>query len=185
MGMPSFPQGPFPDPVWAGVREMRLGDAWLARWVDESELPTAVPVSALYASVMMDGKGYLTRQKGTTTWQSIEAEAQPGESAELALKRVLKVRMAATPARIEVMGYLDCRATSFHPEVPAGSVSVQPIFLVVAKALSNMPSDSEWERRRLPLNEHIAAIRLRYPQFEGYFAKAVQRYAVMQARGEG
>ncbi len=185
MGFPSFPQGAPPEPVWAGIREMRIGDSWRARWIAGTELEPELPVSALYAAVIMDGKGYLARPRGTAVWQSIEGEALAGEKAEPALKRLLKERMAATLARAELMGYLECRATSFHPDLSAGSVSVQPIYLAVAKTVGNMPAASDWERRRFPLNEHVAALRLRYPQFEEYFAMAIQRYAVLQSRGEG
>jgi hypothetical protein len=171
-----------PDPP--GVREIRLGDAWLARWSDSNELPKDVPASAVYAAVVMDGKGYIARRKGDSAWQSIEGTPEPGEKPETALKRLLKERMAATVARADVIGFLECRATSFHPTLPAGAASVQPIYLVVAKTVGNMAPDSPWERRRLPLNEHIAVLRLAYPQYEEYFAKTVHLYAVLRARGE-
>ena len=182
--MPNFPSTPpyMPDPP--GVREIRLGDAWLARWSDSNVLPEGVQASAVYAAVVMDGKGYITRPKGETAWQSIEGYPEPGEKAEAALKRFLNERMAATVSRADVIGFLECRSTSFHPSLPAGAFSVQPIYLVVAKTVGNMAPDSKWERRRLPLNEHIAALRLAYPQYEEYFAKTVHLYAVLRARGE-
>jgi hypothetical protein len=184
MGMPDFPAGPpyIPDPP--GVREIRLGDAWLARWSDSLELPEGVPVSAVYASVMMDGKGYVVRPKGTAAWRSVEGTAERAETGEAALKRLLMAQIAATIGRTELVGFLDCRATSFNPAYPAGAASVQPVYLAIAKTIGNMPANGEWERRRLPLNEHIAALRLAYPQFEEYFAKTVDRYAVLRARGE-
>ena len=147
-------------------------------------LPADVPVSALYAAVVMDGKGYLTRPKGESVWRSIEGSPKPGEKTDAAIKRLLKTQMAATIERTELIGFLECRATSFHPTQAAGDASVQPIYLLVAKTMGNMGTNAEWERRRLPLNEHIVALRLGYPLFEGYFGKTADRYAVLRARGE-
>ncbi len=185
MGFPGMPENVniyFPEP--AGVQEIRLNDRWLARWTAGGELPDGVATSHIYTAVVMDGKGYVCREHGATVWRSVEGEPNPGEKPEAALKRLLKEQMAAVPEKIEQIGFFGCRATSFHPDVPAGTPSVQPLYLVIAKSLGNMASNTAWERRRLPYNEFIVALRAAYPLFHEQYGDTTDRYLVLRARGE-
>lgn len=165
-----------------GVREMKLGDEWRARWYEE-ELPPGAPVAYLYASVYMADKGYLTRPGGETAWGVIEGPIGD-QDVEGFLHAAARERMGATLSGIHLIGFLECRATSHNPEYKAGEVTVRPVYLTVASDIEDLPAESTYERRRLPQNEYIALLRQRYPEIIGYMEMAANKYGVMRAKGE-
>ena len=52
------------------------------------------------------------------------------------------------------------------------------------RKLRDLGKDAPFERRRLPMNEFAGVLRGRYPELRASITKAVDRYAVLQARGE-
>jgi hypothetical protein len=172
------------EPRWLGVKELNLGDAWRARWVGETTLPDNAPVFYAYAVVIFQGRGYVSRARGAAPWDTLEGRLEEGEKAEDFLKRVSRASFGADPGRTELLGFLECKATSHNREFPPGSVTVRPLYLLVARKMADGPRDSGFERRRLPMNEYIAAIRARYPELETHLGAAIERYLVLQSKGE-
>jgi hypothetical protein len=179
-GFGSLP--PPPDPL--GVRELNIGDEWRGRWVEGDGLPAGVPALHGYAVVICDEKGYATRPAGSPLWGVVEGALDAGEAPLAWVKRAAKEQAAALPGTVEMLGYLDCRATSFNPSHPPGTPSVRPIFLFAAKTVKELGKGSAFERRRLPLNELAALIRNRYPEFEKEMSGAINRYLVLRSKGQ-
>jgi len=181
MTMPDMSSYEPPRP--AGVRELNLGDLWRARWTDGGPLPAGVRIDRLYGVVMLDNRGYVCRARGSEHWDTLEGSPGP-DKPDSYLKRIAREHIGADTALAELIGYLDCRATSHNPEAPAGTRAVQGFYLVAARKVAPSPRNTAFERRRLPLNEFMQALRLRYPEFEEYMGKALERYVVLHARGE-
>ncbi len=168
-----------------GVVELNLNDQWRATWVDADELPEDAPVISAYALVYKGDKAYVTRPRGSQeTWRSIEGNLNPGETAEDAVKRMAWEMMGAKLGHIELIGFLECKATQYNQDFPRGSITVRPLYLTAASEIDDVPDDSNWERRRLRLNEYSQALRTRYPEIDEYIVKAMQRYSVLQASGK-
>jgi ADP-ribose pyrophosphatase YjhB (NUDIX family) len=167
-----------------GVVELNIGDQWRAKWVDADELPEEAPVFYAYAVVYRGDKGYLTRPRGSDeTWRAVEGPLEPGETVEDFIRRASMEMVGATVDRSELVGFLECKPTKFNQEFPKGAITVRPVYMVVASAIDDVPDDSGFERRRMPLNEHSRALRARYPEIDEYLNKVMQRYAVLQATG--
>ncbi|MFN0095213.1 MAG: NUDIX domain-containing protein [Dehalococcoidia bacterium] len=171
-----------PDPL--GVRELNISDEWRGRWVEGAALPDGVPVLHGYAVVICDDKGYVTRPAGDARWGVVEGVVAPNETPLAWAKRAAKEQASATAGVVEMLGYLDCRATSHNAAFPVGTPSVRPIYLFAAKTVKELGKASGYERRRLPLNELAALLRSRYPEFEREMSDAVNRYMVLRAKGE-
>ena len=180
--MPDVPNFYIPDPL--GVRELNLGDLWRARWIEDEPLPRGVRVEYVYATVLLDDRGYLCRPAGAEQWDAVEGQPEEGARAEPWVKRACRDRVGAETRMIQLIGFLDCRATSHNPAHKAGSRAVMPFYTVGARRVAMSPRDPGFERRRLPLNEYGVALRKRYPQFIPYFPAMVDRYVILKAQGE-
>jgi ADP-ribose pyrophosphatase YjhB (NUDIX family) len=165
------------------LKELNLSDDWRARWIDEQDLPENAPVNYAYAVVMMGDKGYVTRPRGAAVWGTVEGTVE-GETPDAFVQRAVKEQMGATIRSLELLGFLECRATSHNEQFEAGFITVRPMYMVVAKSIDDLPADSAYEKRRLPMNEYMMALRGRYPELTDYFGQAGQRYAIMRAKGE-
>lgn len=184
MGIPSMSDLAAYEPRWPGVVELNIADQWRARFVDEQDLPPNAPVAYAYAVLYMGDKGYVCREEGVERWGTLEGTLEEKERPEAFVKRIAKERMGATVGKLALVGFLECKATSHNTDYEAGAVTVRPIYLAVAKKVGDAPEGSGYERRRLPLNEHFKALRVRYPELDDYFAKAANQYGVMRAKGE-
>jgi ADP-ribose pyrophosphatase YjhB (NUDIX family) len=169
----------------AGVLELNINDQWRGIWIDADELPEDAPVFFAYALVYKGDKAYVTRPRGSDeSWRTVEGDLKEGETPEDFVRRASYEMTGAKVEHIELVGFLECKATSQNKDFPAGSITVRPIYIAAAKAVEDVPDDSGFERRRLRLNEHSKAIRDRYPEIDDYMVKAMQRYAVLQASGQ-
>lgn len=184
MVYPSFGGGPVYIPPPGGALELNIGDQWRARWVDQQELPATAPVDYAYAVVCMENRGYVARRAGEGAWGTVEGDLRPGERPDAFVKRAAREQTGAVAGKVELIGFLECRATRHNTAYPTDAVTLRPLYLVVAKQMKDVPEESGFERRRLPMNEFLAALRTRYPELELYLSKAAERYAVMRAKGE-
>ena len=165
--------------------ELNLSDQWRGRWIDEQELPEYAPVNYAYAFVMMGDKGYVTRREDAQFWDTIEGAVENGDSAEAFVRRAAKERMGATLGTLDMLGFFECRATSHNPEFDAGSITVRPLYLAVAKKVEDVPDGTGYVRRRLPRNEYMKAMRDRYAEMKDYVGMAGSHYVMLQAKGQG
>ena len=170
------------DPL--GVKELNLGDAWRAVWVASDDLPAEAPVAFAYAVAVCDEKGYVTRPTGGNRWGVVEGDVPAGETGAAFVKRAALSQAGATGGRTHLLGYFDCKATSYNAEYPLGARVVRPIYLLIAKSMKDIGRESGFERRRLPMNEFARALRDGYPELGETIMQAVDRYMVMRARGE-
>lgn len=185
MGMPGMgDMGPIYIPKPIGALELNIGDEWRGRFTDADELPENAPVVYAYAVLFMGDKGYVTRPGDAKTWGVIEGPVAEGETPDAWLTRSAMAQAGATLARTDLIGFLDCKATSHNRDYPAGAITVRPIYLAVAETIDDVPDESGYVRRRMPFNEHSKAIRARYPEIEPYITKALDRYMVLRAKGE-
>lgn len=168
----------------AGVVELNINDHWRAKWLGGDELPEHAPVITAYAMVFKGERAYVTRQHGEERWSIVEGNLAEGETPEDFVVRASFERTGARVKTTRLFGFFECKATSLNPDYPAGTVTVQPFYIAVAEDVEDVPDESGYERRRLPLNEFNKLIRARYPQSDLYLQMGTQAYTVMLARGE-
>jgi len=171
-------------PRYVGIRELNIGDAWRATWVADEEAPADAPVLHGYVVVVSDEKGYVSRRTGQANWGVAEGAVQAGEKAAAFVKRAAAEQAGATAGKAHPIGYFECRATSHNPDFPVGTTTVRPIYLFVATKMKDLGKDSNYERRRLPLNEFAKALRQGYPELNESITRAVDQYLVLKSRGE-
>lgn len=170
------------EPRWPGVVELNLQDQWRARWVDEQVLPANAPVNYAYAMVVLGEKGYVVRKAGEPTWGMVEGPTGE-ERAQAYIEGQVRAQMGIEAGLVELIGFFECKATRHNREYPQGTLTVRPLYLVVAKEVGDTPPG--FERRRLPLNEFMVALRARYPELDEYLGKAALRHAVLRKEGRG
>jgi len=171
-------------PRYAGIKELNIGDAWRATWVAAHELPEGAPIIHGYVVVASESKGYVSRRAGTARWGVPEGAVVAGETPEAFAARAAKEQAGAMVGAAHLIGFFECRATSHNADFPVGTTTVRPIFLFTAQKLKDLGRDSNYERRRLPLNEFAKALRQSYPELNQSITMALDRYLVMQAKGE-
>lgn len=168
----------------AGVLELNISDHWRAKWVDANELPEDAPVFHAYAVVYKGDKGYVTRPAGETHWRTVEGDVQNDEDIDSFLARTVYEQMGIRIKKSELVGFLECKATTRNPNFEAGAITVRPLYIVVAGEIEDVPEESGYERRRMILRDHSTALRRHYPEIDEYINKAIQRYQVIYAKGE-
>jgi hypothetical protein len=183
MTFPDLGNMTFYTPPAPGERELNLGDQWRGRWVDADELPDYAPVTYAYAVVCAGDKGYVTRLKGESVWSTLEGSTEGLASREF-LKKAAMDQMGVTVGKSELIGYLECRATSHNPDYEPGAMTLRPLYIVSAKKVGDIPDGSAYQRRRLPMNEFGRALRGRYREIDDYVEKALDRYLILHAKGE-
>lgn len=172
-------------PRWAGVYELNIGDAWRAVWEKADELPEHAPVFYARAVIFKDDRGYVTRPAGSDErWGIVEGNLGPDETPDAFVKRAALEQTGAKVRKSWLVGFLECKATSHNSDFEPGAVTVQPLYVAVARSVGDVPADSPFERRRLPMNEFMRTVRIRYPEIERYLGDAGQRYAELRAAGE-
>jgi hypothetical protein len=184
MGIPDLGALAAYKPLWPGVREHNLGDQWRAKFIDADEVPADAPVDYAYALLYGDGRGYVVRTTGSEAWGTVEGAVNAGETFDAGVKRLCLEQAGATIKKVVVTGFLECKATSHNPNYPVGSIVVRPFTVALASKVDDLPDASPYQRRRLPTNEHMVAIRRHYPDFEKYLGQAGDTYFVMAAKGE-
>lgn len=167
----------------AATKELNLNDEWRGRWVDDDELPQGVPVIYAYALVYMDDRGYATRPVGVENWGMVELPVTSAKP-ETEIKQAVKDQTGGTVAKLVPTGYLECVATSHHSTLEAGAVAVRPLYVAVLKSIKDLGREAPYQRRRLPMNEYVAAMRERYPEIRPQVSDAASRYVAMRAKGE-
>lgn len=178
-----MPDIAYREPRWAHLLELNLGDAWRGRWIKDEALPADVPVNYAYGVVYAGDKGYVCRPEGASAWGTVECEPG-GADVEKALKKAAKEQTGAAIDKAVLAGFLFCKATSLNPDFEAGVPTTRPIYVLSAKKVDDIPEGSPYQRRRLPINEHIKALRARYPEIDDYLSEAAEKYLVLKARGE-
>lgn len=178
-----IPEMAYREPRWAHLLELNIGDAWRARWIKDEELPADVPVNYAYGVVYLGDKGYVCRPEGQATWGTVEVAPGNGDVVD-ALKLAAKQQTGATVDKAVLAGFLFCKATSLNPDFEAGAPTTRPIYVLSAKKVDDIPEGSPYQRRRLPINEHVKALRERYPEIDDYMSEAAEKYLVLRARGE-
>lgn len=171
-----------PDPL--GVREHKLGDDWRAVYTRQGEIPDGVKVDHAIILLFMNGRGYVFRESESDTWGTIEDAPNDGEDVEAFVTRVTAEHAGATLRLQEISGFLDCKATSHNPNYPVGSRVARPLIIAAASEMEDQRPGGKYMRRRLPANEYIAIIRKKYPELQGYMGDAINRYLILNARGE-
>jgi ADP-ribose pyrophosphatase YjhB (NUDIX family) len=171
-------------PRWLGVYELNIGDAWRAVWESADELPPDAPVYFGRVVVVADERGYVTREDDTGRWRTVEGYLDPGESSEGFVKRAALEQTGAVIKSVHLIGFLECKATSYNPDFEAGRVTVQPLYLAVAGSVKDIPEGLPYQRRRLPINEFLRELRAAHPEIERHIADAGQKYAVLRAEGK-
>jgi hypothetical protein len=169
-------------PEWLGVMELNLGNAWRAVWNGREEIPPEAPLLYGYVVVICDDKGYVTRPAGDTRWGVAEGTIAADEQPAAFVKRIALEQTGAQGGKPELIGFFECKATSHNPDFPVGYAGVRPIYLLVAAKMKDIGRGSGFERRRLPLNEFVAALRAGYPELNDHVPEAVDRYLVTKAK---
>lgn len=184
-GGPNYDPSSFYIPEPAGVYEHNLGHEWRGIWMDTHEVPENILISGCFLFLFKDGKGYVVRHDESEVWGTPEDVPQDGESFDDFITRMARDQAGITLKTVIVKGMLGCRATSHNTKYPAGSISLRPFVLGIAKDVKDIPEGSSSMRRRLPANEYIAQMRRRYPEWERYIGDLVSDYLIRNAKGEG
>lgn len=171
-------------PRWPAVRELNLNDEWRARWVAEEVLPPSAPVLFAYGTVFSGERGYAVRPAGSDQpWGALEVSVALGEDPAAAVASAAQERVGARSLQTVLVGFLECKATTQNPDFPVGTITVRPIYLVVAAEIGDLPEGSPWERRRFPIADYLRVLRTRYPELDAYLGEAGQRYLVLRSAG--
>lgn len=179
-----MPDVSYREPRWAHLLELNINDAWRARWIKDEELPADLPVNFAYGVVYMGEKGYVCRHEDEKVWGTVQGTPAEGEDIDAFLRRAAMEQTGATVDKTVLVGFLYCKATSLNPDFEAGAPVTRPIYVVTASAVDDIPEGSPYQRRRLPINEHIKALRERYPEIDDYLSEAAEKYLVLRAKGE-
>ncbi len=107
----------------AGVLELNISDHWRAKWVDADELPEDAPVFHAYAVVYKGDKGYVTRPAGETHWRTVEGDVQNDEDIDSFLARTVYEQMGIRIKKSELVGFLECKATTRNPKFEVGTIT--------------------------------------------------------------
>ncbi|GAB4337717.1 MAG: hypothetical protein Kow0010_25920 [Dehalococcoidia bacterium] len=171
-------------PRWGGEKELNLGDEWRAQWEEAGELPEHAPTFYHYTVVVLKDRGYVTRPVGEQVWRTVEGPLEPGQVLEDAIREEVYRQTGVVAQKLRLIGYFECKATRHNTAFPMGSVTVRPVYVAIGERVDDIPDNSGFERRRLPLNEFVAALRRRHIEIQDQLGKAVDTYLVMRARGE-
>lgn len=172
-------------PRWLAAPEVNFTNHWRARWIQEDAVPKDVPASHVYAILVMDGKGYAVRARGgEARWAIVEGAVPEGAKLESHVKQLVKERTGGTVGKLVTAGYLVCKATQHNPEFEGGTLRLRPVCVAVIKTMKDLGPDAPWERRRYQLNQYAQLLRHEYPIEAPYLREALDKYLVLQARGE-
>ena len=184
MAFPGMDDLPAYKPRFPGRHDLNLGDQWRAHHVDDGELPENAPVLMFYALVAKGDRGYVTRKHGDTAWHIVEAAYDGSQPLADALAAAVYEQTGARVSGSFMSGFLECRATQHNREFKEGSMSVRPLFFVAANEVEDVPDDSGYERRRMPMNEYANAMRQYYHELHPYLLRAIDRYLIRHTKGE-
>lgn len=166
------------------TRELNFEDQWRARWVGDDELPEDAPVNYAYAVVLRKDKGYVTRNSDDDTWQAVETAMEVGDDPEAMIREAAYQQTGATTAHIFLIGFYEAKATKLNSDFEVGTVRVRALYAIAADEIENVPEESGYRRRRLPINEFQQALKLKYPEMLPHFREAVNVYMIKHTNGE-
>ena len=109
------------------------------------ELPADAVVTHVTMIAYRGDKAVVAWKSGVQTLP--EGEAQPGESAEAAARRILLEQVGVSEGELKQLGHFRCRATSQHPTLPNNAITYQVLYGVEVGALADFPTDGVHERR--------------------------------------
>lgn len=184
MAFPGMDNLPAYRPRFVGRHDLNLGDQWRAHHVDEVELPEDAPVARFYALVAKGERGYVTRRKGDTAWHVVEAEYDATKPLADALADAVYAQTGGRVTGSFMSGFLECKATQHNRDFAEGLVTVRPLYFVAVDEVEDVPDESGFERRRLPMNEFANAMRQYYHELHPYLLRAIDRYLIRHAKGE-
>ena len=182
-GVPNIPMQPRRAPKYAGVTEINLGDEWRGVY-EEGEPPEDTLVLFAIGILVKKDKGILVKKTTEVQWNILEGIPEKGESTDAFLKKIAEEHAGVSVNKILTLGHDNMKATRHNTEYDLGTPAVRTFSLVIAETMGQIPEESEYTRRRLPLSEYAVAIRKRYPEFTKHLGKALDQYIIMQAKGE-
>ncbi len=171
-------------PRYNFARELNFEDQWRGQWVEEDELPENAPVNFAYAVVMRENRGYVTRNIGDEPWQTVETAVEIEDDSEAMIKEAVLQQTGASASHVFLNGFFECKATRHNTDFEIGTVRVRALYTVAAGKIDDVPEGSNYQRRRLPVNEFTRALKQRYPELVPYWRKAVDLYLVKEQQGE-
>lgn len=169
-------------PNW--TRELNFEDQWRARWVEEDELPEDAPVNYAYALVMRKGRGYVTRKSEDDSWRAVETAMEVRDDPEAMVREAVFQQTGATASHVFLTGFFEAKATKLNPNFEIGAVRIRALYAVAADTVEDVPGESEFKRRRLPINEFNETLKKQYPEMLPHFRKAVNDYLIKETNGE-
>ena len=181
-----MPKIPVPEARFHGTVEIILGDNWSAVYFDAEETPLPEDAPALYgyACVVKGDYGYVTeRDEGGDGWGVVEGEIGEGETPEAFVRRAALEQTGATIAQTLLIGFLDCKATSYNERYETHFRAIRPLYVAVASEVGPIPEGSGYHRRRLPMNQFQNELRRRYLLLADQFAKGLSRYTILERTG--
>lgn len=182
-GVPNIPMQPRRAPKHAGVIEINLGDEWRGVY-EEGEPPEGTPVLFAIGILVKKDKGLLVKKITADRWSILEGIPEKDESTDAFLKRIAEEHAGVSTNKILTLGHDNLKATRHNTEYELGTQAVRTFSLVIAETVGQIPEDSEYTRRRVPLSEYAVTVRQRYPEFTKHLGKALDQYVIMRAKDE-
>jgi hypothetical protein len=183
MGMPNIPMQPKRPLKFSGVIEINLGDNWRGVYT-EGAPPKNVPVLYAIGILVRKEKGFLVRKTAEDFWNVLEGNPVKGEQTDTFLSRIAEEQAGIDIDRIITLGFDDLKATRHNTDYEIGTQAIRTFSLVIADTVGQIPEESGYTRRRLPLSEYAVAVRKRYPEFTKHLGKALDQYIIMRAKNE-
>ena len=183
MGMPNIPMQPQRPLKYSGVFEINLGNNWRGVYT-EGAPPKDVPVLYAIGILVKKEKGFLVKKTVEDFWNVLEGNPEKGEQSDTFLSRIAKKQAGIAIDRILTLGFDDLKATRHNTDYEIGTQAIRTFSLVIADTVGQIPEESDYTRRRLPLSEYAVAVRKRYPEFTKHLGKALDQYMIMRAKDE-
>ncbi len=181
---PSLDFSRIPEMRYAAVEELNFGDQWRARFMRAQKLPPGARATHVYALAFLGDRGYLGRQRDTETWSAIDGAVEAGETGPAAAKRLARDRMGLVAGKVIMVGFLEAIATRHNRNYKTGEAVYRPVYIVAGKSVKDIPASSNYERRRLPLNEYAVAVRRLHSEVDVGFSHAIDQYLLLRSKGE-
>ena len=124
--------------------EKKIGDEWLALW-SVDDIPEGANVTHVTTIPYRGERVVLPYRNGVFTLP--ETDVAEGETPEDAIRRVVFDMCGIQDPSITHLGHFTYKATTLNKTLPAGTTTVDALYVLEVGSLADFPGDDSYERR--------------------------------------
>jgi hypothetical protein len=162
------------------LTEKNFGDETFAYWQGAAELPPDALVTHVLLIPYRGERAVLSWKDGVVSLP--EGEVAPGESVDVALRRIAADQAGIVALEATQLGHWLCKATIYSKSLPPGTVTYRAVYGVDVQELSDFPSGEGYERRIVAQRDLAANIRSRHVESKVEIMEALDRFIVARTR---